>query len=36
MTSGNGADPAGVAPGTTWAPAAFPDASTALGRAVMP
>ncbi len=36
MTSGNGADPAGVAPGTSWVPSAFPDALAALGRAVMP
>lgn len=25
MTSGNGADPVGVAPGSRWAPIAFPD-----------
>ncbi|MCW2878843.1 MAG: hypothetical protein JWQ95_2943 [Sphaerisporangium sp.] len=29
MTSGNGADPAGVAPGLSWAAAAFPDVFTA-------
>ncbi len=36
MTSGNGADPAGVAPGQSWAAVAFPDALMAFGRAVMP
>ncbi len=32
MTSGNGADPAGVAPGLSWAAVAFPGVSTAIGR----
>jgi hypothetical protein len=36
MTSGNGADPAGVAPGLRWAAVAFPDVHAASGRMVMP
>ncbi len=36
MTSGNGADPAGVAPGPHRACSAFPGVLTAGGRVVMP